>query len=145
MVLPCECGARLDVPTIRGLDSLERVTTQGPQARWGNRQAVLLIGLLIALVGFGLGGVRHAFPPKVPFTTADVERDVELGYHAIQQTPANEVWQLWERYSAGLDRREMPALTQYRVDLERNTRWIWTLYAVGALGLAIAGSSLWIR
>lgn len=145
LAVQCECGAKLDVPTIRGLGSLEQVARERAASGWGNRQAVLLIGLMIAVVGFGLGGYRQLFPPKPPFTSEQLDLDMKMLGEAIQQVPANEVWQMWEGLRAGLDRSEFPAVVKHRVDVERNQRWMWTFYATGIVGLLIAASSRVIR
>lgn len=141
----CECGAELEVPTIRGLRSLEQVAVEQRASRWGNRQAVLLIGLTLALVGFGVGGYKQMFPPRLPFTMEDVELDIREAKQALETAPATGALKLWNQLRDGLDTRELAAITKHRAATEQNWRWIWTLYAVGVAGLAIAASSRLVR
>src|SRR5947209_2018237 len=54
LIMKCGCGASLEVPTMRGLAQLERVTVEesaAPSRGWGGAQRSMAIGALIAILG----------------------------------------------------------------------------------------------
>jgi hypothetical protein len=144
LAIRCACGAELEVPTIRGLRQLEQVAHREASSRWGNRQALLVIGLALAAIGFGGGAYRQFFPPQLPYTQADFERDIEAGKAAIRQAPPEQTFQYWEELRRGIDRREPAFLVQHRVRTAENRRWMWVMYALGVAGLTVAGASLFV-
>ena len=58
LAVECVCGAKLEVPTMRGLSMLEQVPehTSGAAeaAPWGPRQGLMFLGGAIMAVGLGL-------------------------------------------------------------------------------------------
>jgi hypothetical protein len=146
LMVRCECGAELEVPTIRGLSRLEQVRSTQRSARlWGNRQAILVIGLAVAAVGLGGGLFRQLFPPPYPITREQVEGEVARQKQMIQQLPLDQTFQAWDELSAGMDTGELAALVNYRQQVAENRRWMLVMYGVGALGLVIAASGYLVR
>jgi hypothetical protein len=66
----CSCGARLEVPTLRGLGGLEQAATPAVAARrWGDRHRavfVLVVISLVAAAGAGLLAMRMPADPTPP-------------------------------------------------------------------------------
>lgn len=65
----CECGAKLEVPTLGGMKKLERVSSEKPavsRVKWAARQQVFLVGSLVMIVGLAVAGffaLRRPVPP----------------------------------------------------------------------------------
>ena len=152
--LQCECGAALEVPSMRGLAELERVgpspeavpsaparptaptsqTAQKEERRstqrrapvWGTRQRLLLIGAVIATVGVGMGTYFYEFRPRLV--------DAEL-MGPVQS------WKLWRDLSHGIDQRP-PWESAYLQFLAGYHRWMIVAGAITGTGVIVMASSL---
>jgi len=148
--LQCECGASLEVPSMRGLAELEPVgpspdagssaaaspdamapkrvqrTSRGRGPVWGTRQRLLLIGAVITTVGVGMGAYFHVFRPR--------QLDAE-GLAPIQ------TWNVWRDLSHGIDQR--PAWeSDYLEFLASYRRWMIVAGAITGIGVIVMGGSL---
>jgi hypothetical protein len=127
----CLCGAVLEVPTMKGLAALERAApaerAKARKKKWGARQRVLLVGILVMAIGLGVAGWCRLFRP--------VLIDIQL------LTPAQS-WVLWQRLQGGLGNRQRDEIVY--VTLRRwNSYWIRFGLALAAAGAAsVAGSFL---
>lgn len=135
LLVRCECGREIEVPTIRGLAELEqRVSSAATQPSWGPRQGVIFLGLAIFAGAACYAGYRHGFPPPAPF--AGVNEDV-LAQEIDSWTPA-QTWEMWTFLSQGMDQSEFRQMVRYRARLDQHLRWTRVVWGVAALGLVIA-------
>ncbi|MBI1901181.1 MAG: hypothetical protein HYS13_08740 [Planctomycetia bacterium] len=74
LTIECSCGAGLEVPTLRGLQKLERAGAEGERRRfaWGAREGTIVIGILITAAGLGLAIWFLLTPPKHPSEWVEV-------------------------------------------------------------------------
>lgn len=158
--LTCACGREVDVPTLRGLQSLERtgdVERPAPR-RWGARQGMLFLGTAIVAVAIVAAvGLEFFRPPEWTI----VERLAPPNPQKLlwkdwfepmsiydKLTPA-EVWLTWDITapvgvdravtSNGIiaDRNQDPKTSNWR--LERLLAWV-----AGGIGVALIVISLLI-
>ncbi len=152
----CGCGATLEVPTMRGLASLERaadlpaggVDPGGPKpaapmrgrrayavgtasaSAWGSRQRVLFIGAVITALGLGVFAVLYLLRPRM----SDIST----------LSPA-QTWYVWHDVRQGIERRTEWEAT-YLDRLAANRRWRNVALGIAGVGvLTIAGSLLVFR
>jgi hypothetical protein len=80
--VPCACGRTVAVPTLRGLQSLERLQSDSPASaaarQWNFRSGLGFLGLAISLVGLALVGVTFAVGPKRPAWPTETVEPVDL-------------------------------------------------------------------
>lgn len=129
--LQCACGAKLDVPTLRGLSALEAVPDQVRPARstWGPRQGVVLVaGALAAVALLAAGWLSQQSRLGVALTSAEAETMDSL-------TPAQSL-QAWRFFSSqGLNSGfDTAAMEQAHFA----GLWVYVALAVAALALAVA-------
>ena len=126
----CDCGAAIDVPTVRGLRELVEVHEATAQRQaWSTRSSVVFWGAVIALGGLALAGFLHV-------------RAVQVRPHGsfaddIRTMSPRDTWDLWSsflRHGIGWNRNQGPEQLKAIKDYEELKRWEWI-----ALGLAGAG------
>jgi hypothetical protein len=131
--LNCQCGARVEVPTVRGLRALEEVRdTADRTGQWTARHGLALVGVLTALAGLALGlYLRYTVPPP----------DFSMTRLVANMTP-EEAWALWtNRFRHGIGTWELKEGPQQQVIRRRyeQTKVIeYTSYAVAAAGFVVA-------
>lgn len=148
----CQCGKRLEVPTMRTLRTLKIVKRPeaGPSASstWGARQAVLMLGVLIALAGVAWAGYLLLQKRSV-IGRLDASRPKIVDIHELSPYQAWVVWQ--EEIRPGLHeaapweeayQRGMRNWEETRLRYARLTRW-WlstagTLIGVGVVTVGIS-------
>lgn len=141
LVVKCDCGRTLDVPTLRDLRQLEQVGDQDQASAsksssgWGPQQGITLIGILIALVGgVWLAYQLSSMPQDLYVEPADIRAEVN------SLSPA----QLVEQYNLlrqKLDPTELPIVKANRVYQEWHRRWTYLAAGLTVLGLALAVSA----
>jgi hypothetical protein len=63
----CSCGATLEVPTLRGLDTLERAAAPAAPGRtWGDRQRAVFLLVVAALAAASIAGYLALILPADP-------------------------------------------------------------------------------
>lgn len=140
----CACGARLSVPSIRGLNELARVEGAPPQAKrtWGPRQGVLLLGALIAVPCLVLAVAGHLAPlPEHPSYTLDLD----LNQEQVEVMPVDRLFEMWEEFNESFDTAENPELEVYRGIVARVRAWTWVYTAGAVLGVGLIAGSRLIR
>jgi len=159
--LTCACGRGIDVPTLRGLQSLERTggdTAPAPR-RWGARQGLLFLGTAIALVSLiaavgleltrpkGLIVVERLLPP-LGHPGLPLQDSIEPMPNFKTLAPAD-VWLTWQITTpVGAD----PRASVYGSIADHNeTRWVlswrdWRsmVWITGGIGIALITASLLI-
>jgi hypothetical protein len=131
----CECGARLDVPTMRGLAELEPVDAPAPEATadkgaWGPPQGLMFLGGLLLCIG--LAALAYVYPqrPHIVFDTVSLQRD-------IGSLNPETSWQLWQELRQGLNRAPTELSSGYQNALSTYYR-----HMTMAGGLAVVGAVL---
>ena len=135
----CACGATLDVPTLRKLRQQERAAAdmEAGQRPWGPRQAVMLLGLAIALVAAAVMSglwLQRPVAPAVDTPAAIRRLDAEMA--AI--TPL-ESWVIWHDrlLREGLVEYQTPTRIAYRQQRAANRHAIAVALASAAFGLLV--------
>jgi len=138
--IQCECGRRLDVPTMLKIRSLERVVEQEeprrPQA-WGVRQGLVLLGVLVmALAGSGASALYLTMPtpPEPP--------GLEYVQTQVDKLSLVETFVEWAQLRGGLATGPQIIKQEYTKKRDAHVRWIVVAAVIGALGAACAASSL---
>lgn len=129
----CECGATVEVPTVRGLRDLEQAPIPAGEAAtpWTTRHSVVFLGVLVAVVGLGFGVFLHfraeAVLPKTAFADD------------IRTMPPAETWELWSNFfregvgnwQPKKDAQQLAAINRYH-ELKR-----WQLIGFGLAGVGV--------
>lgn len=130
--ITCQCGQRLEVPTMRKLRTLQRVKRVGeakrPAATWGARQAVLLLGAIITLGGLAWAAYLYYFlQPRIL---------------KIEDLTPFQSWVAWqEELRPGL-RQPPPWEKPYLKGMKDFGRWLVVSQAVIGLGVVVMLSSV---
>lgn len=116
---------------MQGLARLEQAepdeAVARPPSRWGARQRLVLVGLVVFLVGVALGGYFHWTRPKVP----------DIDDFTVSQT-----WALWQDLRQGPDRLLPYEEARYE-KTQAHRRWMALAGVLAAAGvLTMAGSVL---
>ncbi len=102
--LHCTCGRQLEVPTLRGLQALERRddTAAKPElASWGWRQGLAFLGAAIfVLASLALVVLQITKPPSREQAFMDA-RPETIDFNALSPAGA---WFLWRRVQIGVQR-----------------------------------------
>ena len=96
LTVPCLCGESLVVPTLRGLQKLERTGGEMEKRRfaWGAREGTIVIGILITAAGLALALWFLLSPPQHPSEVLKAEggrmpsrpADLFRAYVAVKKT-----------------------------------------------------------
>ncbi|MBN1394151.1 MAG: hypothetical protein JW959_03940 [Pirellulales bacterium] len=134
----CRCGARLSVPSMLEIKSLEPAPSESVAVRpaevWGWRQLLKLLGVLLLLEAVASWALLAR--PTSRFQELSPE---EVKRNAHQMTPA-QAWDHWQWARQGLDRRTDQ---KYAAAVERYQIWrvvlvfIPALAGVGIIALAM--------
>ena len=153
----CACGESLEVPTIRGLAKLERAEQPAPTKtgpRWGPREGLLLLGVVISVLALMTAGVLHVRKYQVagkftiPDNTFTDERAEQIRQAVDKLSPA-QAWNEWEILRSGIRRRQTRAeaerdelLLARQAATDAYTPWIIVTYAILALGVIVVAVPL---
>jgi hypothetical protein len=122
----------LDVPTMLEMNRLERAETEQPTPRavsaWGTRQALVLLGVTVILVGFGMGGWFYYTLRPLPYDRID--------YHPLVALS------LWESLRKGVDAPPYNFEISYERMTYRYHQWMVFAAVVSLVGILIVGASL---
>lgn len=141
--LECVCGAKLEVPTMRGLAMLERVPEQSTgavedAAPWGPRQGLMFLGGAILAVGLGITAFFAARVPPEPAPDPAELADIQKQVDAIQPSQIIEIWQQQFRGGIGVPLTQTHDVYLYLLN-ERRVRLTLSL-GLAAVGLALLGA-----
>jgi hypothetical protein len=123
----CQCGAVLEVPTLRGLADLERIESSGPRAdrAWGNRHRVVFAFLVGAIASFALAGFMAVrMPAKIELPVVSIDAD----------TPILMVYEVYYDLQRGID-VDPPQLTEVgREQVRLREQLLWGIRIALGLG-----------
>lgn len=137
-MVECRCGARLEVPTMRGLAQLDRAegSDQGERvSAWGIPQGLAFLGVVIVAAGLLFSGYHYMTRPRF-----DPARSVE----ELQNASPADTWRFWEVYREGIPGGLPTATAMRRQQLQAKWRWIWAGGGIAAVGLFVVVSSFLI-
>lgn len=153
--LSCGCGASLVVPTLRGLESLERVEEPAAEGSAAARRSPSahpgrMLGSDLAFAGFLFVLILSvvALIPLVLIwlrldTSFDMETDLRYGDQQIDMISVDESWQLWREFrNNGLQAGEVPFYTrilQYSHVFSRAILGLSIVLAISLVGLIVSG------
>jgi hypothetical protein len=159
--LTCACGRAIDVPTLRGLQSLERTVSAAmpAQRRWGARQGLLFLGAAIAGASLIAAGwlqftrpkelmiVERLMPRSDP--PSPLVRDWPEPMADFDTLSPADVWLTWRATTpAGADRRVLTLglfADNSETHLFLNWReWRLMVWIIGGIGVAIIAVGLLI-
>jgi hypothetical protein len=140
-VVRCQCGAELETPTLLRMSALKRVTDLAPataprKSRWGIRQQLALLGMIIAVPCLLLA--------LLAFLSRPPQRAV-LAYMPMESLTYVQAWQTWQDLRGGIQRRANEAETWYANASKFNRRWTGVFLAIGAVGILLMASSMFVR
>ncbi len=127
--ITCPCGSQLEVPSMQAIRQLEMARTrsdQGSEARWGFRQATILLGALLTATALGLALYLHWVRPRL----ADP--------HALSPV---QTWAAWQELRKGPDRNLSAWDKLFAEAVRDNRRWKLLWLAVAACGTLLMGLS----
>jgi hypothetical protein len=155
--LQCDCGATLEVPTLRGLQALPRAEDRSEQAVaiWTVRQGIASACVVVAMILFGVG-IYHwwkereihqhvaALKDKTGLM-ADINASVDK---LLNEGSPYRLWQYWElefkpntKDSFGDFRAEPIAYWESAIRAKRIERYVWW----GAAAAVLACTFLWVK
>jgi hypothetical protein len=116
----CGCGAKLDVPTMRGLSQLR--VAEAPareasvsQAAWGPGQGSMFLGAVLAICGVIALALVWRTRPQWEVQTQQIVVNVE------RLSPA-QLWEHWQDLRKGLAPPDDPVRKHFESDWERYRR-----------------------
>jgi hypothetical protein len=117
----CGCGNVLAVPTVLQMASLELAAPaarpSSAKTRWGARQRLILLGVVILAGAVALAGWSLY---KRPLAAADLIDPATIRQN-VQKFTLWQTWEAWERFKSGLDPRKSQryndALQQFYIAL----------------------------
>jgi hypothetical protein len=128
----CECGAAIDVPTVRGLRELEEVhEATAPRKAWSTRSSVVFLGVVITLAGLALAGFLHVRAAQV--------RPQGSFADDIRTMSPRDTWELWSyfRHGIGWNREKGPEQLKAIKTYEELKRWEWIAFGVAGVGIVV--------
>lgn len=139
--LQCECGQRVEVPTLRHLAALEQIEDAPRQERaWGARQGLIFLGAtLIALAAAALVVLQFREPKLI---------QDPLLKHTIESMTFEQLWRAWPDLEMGIQRRLLPieaaVFDQNRYEIRQWQQWRWTALSVAGAGALLIAIGLFI-
>jgi hypothetical protein len=139
----CECGALLVVPKLRELTKLEKVAVADAAYRaWGGRQRGVVLGAVLAVLGFGFGLYASLFigqNAREYQVAGKMPPAMVIEDDAAPATVLRE-FQLMQRQ--GLAAAPVEVVEKYQ--RQRRVKFWWMLlgFGTGVVGLAVIGLTL---
>lgn len=133
----CQCGATLDVPTMRQLRQLECAESKAVETgtNWGLRQGFILLALVVTVVAGTAAGYLWGVQPAPP--KQDTEAALKVLDRQIEDMTPLQSWELWQDQilADGLVQYEDPAQSAYHAHVAVRRRWSKVLLALAGCGL----------
>jgi hypothetical protein len=145
------CGAELAVPTMRGLNQLERAEAPpadrrqvaSSQSTWGARQALVFLGIVV-LLGAALPTALTWYAyPQPPRLRDDFEK---LNRSNIDPMTLLQTWDLWTHLRQDFsEEAEIPEMYQYRILAKAARERLIFMGVIGGIGLLLVIAGLLVR
>ena len=93
----CRCGLQVEVPTLRRLDTLEKVGRLERPARWTQTQGILFVCGVLLLLGGGISSslCYWSMPPGQFPGRAGLAADLDRRSHALGATETLRLWNFY--------------------------------------------------
>jgi hypothetical protein len=145
----CECGAELNVPTLRGLSSLERVEAAPraaaavPAKVWGPRQGLIFLGSAILVAAAAAAFFFWWRMPEAPSLDPNYQ---EYNRAFIDSKSPEELMEFWRECQVGITQPmwEMQ-LDSYDRIVGELTQWEMLVGGVAAVGSILIAVGLTMR
>ena len=144
LTITCTCGLKWELPTQRGLEELEPAEPDVQRVRkrsWGPAQALLTLGILIAIPSGGWAALRfYASPEANPYNiNSNVNRAI---FDRMTITQTFEYWDL-ARHDIEADTDPQvesigEMADEYQFNYRDYWRWTWFFAALAVAGLLLA-------
>jgi Domain of unknown function (DUF1922) len=142
--LQCECGQRVEVPTLRHLAALEQVEDAPRRERtWGARQGLVFLGgtlIVLAAVALVLLQLREPTLIHEPLMQVDMNK--------INKMTPGELWALWPQFEQGIQRTlfalEAATFDRNRYEISQWRQWRWTALSVAGAGALVIAIGLFL-
>ncbi|HEY4312759.1 MAG TPA: hypothetical protein VGN12_25135 [Pirellulales bacterium] len=145
----CEhCGAEVAIPTLRGLEKLERATPEESDSggEWGTRQGLLFLGTTITTLALAASAFIWLARPIFPQEYHDAIIDAAGSTVDLDQMSLSQTFAVWKELQQP---PEVPNIPEYR-DLITNfeaaraifQRRLTIALGAAACGVAVLGVSL---
>jgi hypothetical protein len=132
--LRCECGAEVEVPTVRSLRALPEVHgAVGPKRSWSTRHSVVFLGAVVAIAGLAFGVYLHV--------RSVAERPRDNFAEDIQGMSPDKAWELWSsimRHGATWKPQKGVAQEKAIKRYDELVRWKWIGFGIAGAGAIIA-------
>ncbi|MBI3465218.1 MAG: hypothetical protein HY000_19505 [Planctomycetes bacterium] len=143
LTVECVCGAKLEVPAMRGLTMLEHVPEQSSgsleeTAPWGPRQGLMFLGGAILAVGLGLVTFFAARMPPEPAPDPKELADLQQQVDSIQPSEIFEIWDQQFRGGIGVPLTQSHEVYRHLLT-ERKVR-LTLASGLALVGLALLGA-----
>lgn len=146
--IACGCGATVQVPTLRELrqlDTLEPAAAKSSAKRpaWTAAQGYLFVAGCLLLLAAAVAHSRLA-PRRTALDIRQPEfQELQVD---LQKVKPSEAWDIWMFFrEQKLEFRPTPKFLKNRAEHRGLSLQLYAAWAAGALGLALAASSLLIR
>ncbi len=140
--ISCDCGAALEVPTIRGLAQLELVLSASDNSAWTAQHGLLLIGALIVLVAGGAAAWRFVHLPEDVYSKEAVDEFMKEKAEEIDRMTPSEIAENWQQFRSGLYFENPASEKAFYARRAAYLRWNWVFAGLAAAG-ALFASSCW--
>ncbi|MGA2060986.1 MAG: hypothetical protein ABSG67_10930 [Thermoguttaceae bacterium] len=141
-IVKCDCGASLEVPTLSGLKSLQKLEASAEpkiaRTAWTAGHRLTFFGWLVILVAIGLGGWLYWSGPVDPYANFTPEQMIQ---GAATRTPIQSLrlWQFLVR--DGLEHHKRPAERDFE-DKQAGHQilwWVWAIVPITGFALVVTG------
>jgi len=145
----CQCGQRLEVPSLRAIRELTPHADQADQRKyeWSPAAGMIFVGgMLLALVGGGAAAYTHTTSVQMVNFNLPPEADVAAWVEQVDEAPPQELFDIWNAArDLGLGDHRASPFVQYRLVSERYVMYRNMSLIVMASGLVFAGTSIFVR
>lgn len=152
--LTCECGHKLEVPTLRGIKALPPAETKGgkanpsvnPAPAWSPLQGGLFsAGILIAIIGIAIATYSTYIISQLQVPPPSAEQ-LAKSEEQFDRIPLDELYNLYLQVrEAGLGMTDTPLYVRARQVRKTFTRYLIAGSAIAVIGIGMTVSSFVIR
>lgn len=143
VIVTCDCGASLEVPTLLGLRALEQVEVQvqpkTPKTAWSTGHRIIFLGLIVILAAVVVGVWLFTARPTDPYANFTPEQMRE----ATEKLTPVQSWRLWQMLDKSkLDGRKRPAELFFADQQAQYRVYWWLLALIAGTGLVLIAAGI---